>query len=65
MRELRSRLGRHQPTPRDVEAENRAGWLQHGILVVAEHDPRLAKPERKLVRRLGEKLCGQRLEDGG
>jgi hypothetical protein len=59
MRELRSQLGRHQATPLDVEAPKRAGWLQHGILVVAEQDPRLTRPERDLVRRLGEKLYGQ------
>jgi hypothetical protein len=64
MRSPRSCLGRHQPAPVDTEAAKRAGWRQHGILVVAEQDPRLTTPERKLVRRLGEKLCGQRLEDG-
>jgi hypothetical protein len=59
MRELRSHLGRHQPTPLDVEAAKRAGCLQHGILVVAEQDPRLTWPEREIVRWLGEKLYGQ------
>jgi hypothetical protein len=34
------------------------------ILVVAEHDPRLTWPEREMVRQLGEKLHGQRPEDG-
>jgi hypothetical protein len=58
MRELRSQLGRHQATPLDVEAPKRAGWLQR-ILVVAEQDPRLTRPERDLVRRLREKLYGQ------
>ena len=42
MRELRSHLGRHQPEPLDAEAEKRAGWREHGILVVAERDPHLA-----------------------
>ena len=41
MRELRSHLGRHQPNRIDPEAEKRSGGQQHGILVVAEQDPRL------------------------
>ena len=64
MRELRSHLGRCQPTPLDVEAEKRAGWQKHGILVVAEQDPRLTSPEQELVRQLGAKLYGGRSGDG-
>ena len=63
MRELRSHLGRHQPKRIDAEVEKRTGWRQHGILVVAEEDPRLSWPERELVRQLGAKLYGRRLED--
>jgi hypothetical protein len=48
MRELRSHLGRHRPTRIDPEAEKRAGWQQHGILVIAEQDPRLTSPEREM-----------------
>jgi hypothetical protein len=59
MGELRSHLNRHQPTPLDVEAAKRAGWRQHGILVVAEHGPRLTWPERELIRQLGARLYGQ------
>ena len=51
---------RHHQTPIDSEAEKRAGWRQHGILVIAEPDPRLTWPERELVRQLGTKLYGQR-----
>ena len=47
MRDLRSYLGRHQ----------------HGILVIAEQDPRLSWPERELVRQLGTKLYGRRPEE--
>jgi hypothetical protein len=47
MRELRSHLGRHQPTRIDPEAEKRAGWCRHGILVVAEHDPRRPGPSAR------------------
>ena len=64
MRELRSPLGRHQPERIDVEAEKRSGWRQHGILVVAEQDPRLSWPERELVRQLGAKLYGERRKGG-
>ena len=60
MRELRSYLGRHQSKLVDLEAEKRAGWREHGILVVAEQDPRLTWPEQELVRRLGARLYGQR-----
>jgi hypothetical protein len=60
MRELRSYLGRHQSGPLDIEAEKRIGWREHGILVIAEQDPRLTWSERELVRQLGAKLYGQR-----
>ena len=60
MRDLRSNFGRHQPTRIDPEAEKRAGWREHGILIVAERGPRLTWSERALVRQLGAKLYGQR-----
>jgi hypothetical protein len=62
MGELRSHLGRHQARPIDVEAEKHAGWREHGILVIAESDPRLTWPERELIRQLGIKLYGERPE---
>ena len=64
MRELRSHLGHHQPRRIDAEAEKRVGWRRHGVLVVAEQDPRLSWPERELVRQLGVKLYGKRSEAG-
>jgi hypothetical protein len=63
MRELHSHLGRHLPRRIDAEAEKRIGWRRHGILVVAEQDPRLSWPERELIRQLGVKLYGTRPED--
>ena len=60
VRELRSYLGRHQPWD-PPEAENRTGWRRHGILVVAEQDPRLSWPEREL-QQLGAELYGRRKE---
>jgi hypothetical protein len=59
MRELGSYLG-HQPKQIDAEAEKRAARCQRGILVVSERDPRLAWPERELVRQLGTRLHGLR-----
>jgi len=56
----RSCLARVQRGRIDVEAEKRAGWRAHGILVVAEDDARLSWPERELVRQLGAKLYGPR-----
>jgi hypothetical protein len=64
MRELRSHLGRHRPTPLDAEAEKRVGWRDHGILVIAERDSRLTSSERELVRQLDARLYGRRSEDG-
>jgi hypothetical protein len=64
MRELRSPLGCHLPKRIDAEAEKRAGWREHGILVVTEQDPRLSWPERELIRQLGVKLYGERSEGG-
>ena len=63
MRDMRSHLGRHQPKRIDAEAEKRAGWRRHG-LVIAEQDPRLTWPEQELVRQLGTKLFGRRSKDG-
>ena len=63
MRDLRSYLGRHQIRPVDPEAQKRTGWRRHGILVIAEQDPRLSWPERELVRQLGTKLYGRRPEE--
>jgi hypothetical protein len=61
MRELRSHLGRHQPTRIDPEAEKRAGCRDLGILVVGQEAPRPTWPEeRELVRQLGTRLYGQR-----
>ena len=60
MAEPRSYLGRYLPNPIDPEADKRRGWRAHGILVVAERDPRLTWPERELVKQLGAKLYGPR-----
>jgi hypothetical protein len=64
MRELRSHLGRHQPKRIDREAEERTGWREHGIVVVAKQDPRLSWPERELIRQRGVKLHRERSKGG-
>jgi hypothetical protein len=60
MSEPRSYLGRYQPRQIDVEAEKRAGWRDHRILVVRADDVRLTWPERELIEQLGAKLYGVR-----
>ena len=45
---------------RDAEQVKRDGWLEQGVLVIAEDDQRLNWPERELIRQLGEKLYGRR-----
>lgn len=45
---------------RSAEEVKREGWREQGLLVVSEDDPRLAWPERELVRQLGQKLYGKR-----
>jgi hypothetical protein len=64
MRELCGPLGRYRPERIDAEVEKRAGGRRHGGVIIAEHDPRLSCPERGLIRQLGVKLYGERLEGG-
>lgn len=45
---------------RDPEEVKRDGWLEKGVLVIAEDDDRLTWPERELIRQLGAKLYGKR-----
>ena len=64
MSEPRSYLGRYQPRQIDVEAEKRAGWRDHRILVVRADDGRLTWPERVLIEQLGAKLYGAKGHPG-
>ena len=57
-----SRDGHHKRGPIDAETEKHAGGREHGIQVVTEQDARLTWPERELVRHLGARLYGLRLE---
>lgn len=51
-------LGRLQPQTTDLEVVKRIGWQQDHILVVKEDDERLDFVEKKIVRRIGERLYG-------
>lgn len=48
---------------RDPEAVKRDGWREQGLLAGAIDDDRLTWPERELVKQLGEKLYGKRMEE--
>lgn len=51
--------GGHRRSPDQVK---RDGWREQGVLAVAIDDERLTWPERELVRQLGDKLYGKRVE---
>jgi hypothetical protein len=48
---------------RDPDQVKRDGWQEQGLLAVSLDDHRLTWPERELVRHLGERLYGPRVED--
>lgn len=47
---------------RDADEVKRDGWRDQGLLAVSVDDHRLSWPERELVRQLGERLYGARLQ---
>lgn len=47
---------------RDPEQVKRDGWREQGLLAVSVDDQRLTWPERELVRQLGDRLYGPRME---
>jgi hypothetical protein len=55
-----SPLGRAQPVAMDTERIKREGWQRSHILVIAETDERLDFLERNLIRRIGERLYGDK-----
>ena len=57
MRQFPKGYGGERRAPEEIK---RDGWREQGLLVVSENDPRLAWPERELIRRLGSKLYGKR-----
>jgi hypothetical protein len=54
----------HATAPAQRNELKRAGWRRHGILIIAERNPRLGWSERELVRQLGARLCDRRPEPG-
>lgn len=44
----------------DPDAIKRDGWREQHILVVAENDDRLDFVEREFIRRIGERLYGEK-----
>lgn len=58
--DYRCPLGRHQPTKMDTDAVKQTGWREQGILVISAADERLDFVEREFVRRIGERLYGEK-----
>lgn len=59
-----SPLGRMQPNPVDLDAIKQSGWQEQHILVVSDCDERLDFIERQLIRRIGERLYGDKSKRG-
>ncbi len=53
-------LGRLQPQVTDLEAIKKSGWRDQHILVVSADDDRLDWMERELLKRIGERLYGEK-----
>ncbi len=59
--QYRSPLGRLVPEPRqDPEEIKREGWRDQQILVISPDDARLDRVERELLRRIGDRLYGEK-----
>ncbi len=59
-----SPLGRMQPEPMDLDAIKQSGWQEQHILVISDRDERLDYAERQLIRRIGERLYGDKTKRG-
>ncbi len=59
MRWLPHGYGGSRRSPEDIK---RDGWVEQGLLAVSVEDQRLTWPERELVKQLGEKFYGKRIE---
>lgn len=58
--QYRCPLGRLLPESADLDAIKERGWRDQHILVVSDIDERLDFVEREFVRRLGERLYGEK-----
>jgi hypothetical protein len=56
----RSPLAWHLPESTDLEAVKREGWRGQRILVITDNDERLDFVEREFIRRIGERLYGEK-----
>lgn len=65
MKSMRWHPAGYGGTRRDPDRVKRDGWHDEGLLAVSVDDHRLTWPERELVRQLGEKLYGPRVETRG
>lgn len=48
------------PTAFDCEGVKRRGYIDQGILVLSVDDPRLAWPERMILKQIADKIYGER-----
>jgi hypothetical protein len=56
----RSPLARHLPQSTDLETVKRDGWRGQRILVITDSDERLDFVEREFIRRIGDRLYGEK-----
>ena len=59
MKWLPNGYGGNRRCPEDIK---RDGWIEQGLLAVNVEDHCLTWPERELVKQLGEKLYGKRID---
>ncbi len=52
-------LGKAQPTPINLDAIKKSGWLEQHILVISDEDDLLDFIEREFIRRIGNRLYGK------
>ena len=57
-------LGKLQAQVTDLDAIKEAGWRDQHILVVSPDDERLDWVERELLRRIGDRLYGEKGHHG-
>ena len=55
-------VARTPTSDEDLERLRRAAWRKEGVLNVQQTDARLTWPERELIRALGARLYGRRVD---
>ena len=61
--QYRCPLARMQPQSADLEEIKQNGWREQQILVVSDKDNRLDFVEREFIRRIGNRLYGQKRKE--